>query len=137
MSKIKNAIETALESINGASHNTYGAKIYTFEQVAMILQDLLETASENGADIAGGTITQTQIDQLVALIEVRIDTNINNMSDSDIVDGDSIEMSISGGRATIEDIDVDKDNIISEAQYGIDDEINNWADRHGIVIEAE
>jgi hypothetical protein len=135
MSKVKQAIETALENVNNASRNTYGAKLYTFEQVAMVLTDLLETASEDGADIAGGKITQAQIDQLVALIEVRIDTNINNMHDSDIVDGDSIEMSISGGRATIEDIDVDKDNIISEAQYGIDDEISNWADRHGIVIE--
>jgi len=135
MSKVKQAIETALENVNNASRNTYGAKLYTFEQVAMVLTDLLETASEDGADIAGGKITQTQIDQLVALIEVRIDTNINNMHDSDIVDGDSIEMSISGGRATIEDIDVDKDNIISEAQYGMEDEITNWADRHGIVVE--
>ena len=135
MSKVKQAIETALENVNNASRNTYGAKLYTFEQVAMVLTDLLETASEDGADIAGGKITQAQIDQLVALIEVRIDTNINNMHDSDIVDGDSIEMSISGGRATIEDIDVDKDNIISEAQYGMDDEITNWADRHGIVVE--
>ena len=35
MSKVIPAIETALENINSASKNTYGAKVYTFDQVAM------------------------------------------------------------------------------------------------------
>jgi len=133
MSKVKEAIELALENVNNNVLNTYGARIYTFEQVAMVLQDILETANET--EVAGdgtGVVTLEMIDDLVEKIEARIDTNISDMSDSDIVDEDSIEMSISGGRASVESIDVDKDQIISEANYGIVDTITNWAERHGI-----
>ena len=133
MSKVKQAIETALECINGARRNTYGAEIYTAEQVTSILKDLLETASEDNT--AGVTVTREQLDKLLAKIEMRIDYNINNISDSDIVDSDSIEMTISGSRASIDNIDVDKDNIISEATYGIDDDIFDWADTVGIYTE--
>lgn len=134
MSKVKQAIETALENINSASRNTYGAKVYTFEQVAMILHDIYETAKETDE---GGTavLTPDMISDLVEKIEARIDANINNMSDSDVVDEDSLEVSISGNRASIDNIDVDRDQIISEATYGIDDTITNWAEHNGIYDE--
>ena len=131
MSKVKQAIEVALENINSASKNTYGAKLYTFDQVAMILQDIYETAKETDED-GIAVLTSEQIGQLVEMIEERIDSNINDMTDSDIVDSDSLDITISGGRVSIDSIDVDKDQIISEAQYGIDDEIYKWADRMGI-----
>ena len=131
MSKVKRAIEVALENINSASKNTYGAKLYTFDQVAMILQDIYETAKETDED-GIAVLTSEQIGQLIEMIEERIDSNINDMTDSDIVDSDSIEMSISGGRASVDNIDVDKDQIISDAVDGIDDEIYKWADRMGI-----
>ena len=136
MSKVKEAIELALENVNNNARNTYGARIYTFEQVAMVLQDILETANET--EVAGdgtGVVTLEMIGDLVEKIEARIDSNINDMRDSDIVDEDSIEMSISGGRASVESIDVDKDQIVSDANYGIDDTITNWAQRHGIFNE--
>jgi hypothetical protein len=134
MSKVKQAIETALENISNATSNTYGAKLYTFDQVAMILQDIYATATETDED-GIAVLTPDMIGDLVEKIEARIDTNINDMSDSDIVDEDSIEMSISGGRASVESIDVDKDQIVSDANYGIDDTITNWAQRHGIFNE--
>ena len=134
MSKVKQAIETALVQINSASANTFGARIYTFEQVAMILQDILETATETNED-GLPVVTRDMIDDLIEKIEARIDSNINDMSDSDIVDDDSIEMSISGGRATVENVDIDKDQIVSEANYGVDDTIRQWAERHGIFSE--
>jgi len=134
MSKVKQAIEVALENINSASKNTYGAKVYTFEQVAMILQDIYETAKEtdeNGIAV----LTSEQIGQLVEMIEERIDSNIGDMSESDIVDSDSLDITISGGRVSIDSIDVDKDQIISDAQYGIDDTITDWADKNGLSVE--
>jgi hypothetical protein len=136
MSKVKEAIELALENVNNNARNTYGARIYTFEQVAMVLQDILETANET--EVAGdgtGVVTRDAMDDLVEKIEARIDSNINDMNDSDIIDEDSIEMSISGGRASVDNIDVDKDQIISEANYGVDDTIRQWADRNGIFSE--
>ena len=57
------------------------------------------------------------------------------MSESDIVDSDSLDITISGGRVSIDSIDVDKDQIISDATYGIDDIITNWAEHNGIYNE--
>ena len=131
MSNVKEGIQIAIENVKSAAGNTYGAKVYTFDQVAMILQDIYETAKETDEN-GMAVLTSEQIGQLIEMIEERIDSNINDMTDSDIVDSDSIEMSISGGRASVDNIDVDKDQIISEAQYGIDDEIYKWADRMGI-----
>jgi hypothetical protein len=135
MSKVKEAIEKAIEKVNNAGINTYGASIYTFNQVHTILQDLLETANEDTDETAGAVVTHADVERLVARIEERIDKNIHSMSDSDIVDEDSIEISLGGGRYSIENIDCDKDQIISEATYGIDDEIAGWAYDLKIVIE--
>ena len=133
MSKVKQAIETALEQINKASTNTYGARIYTFEQVQSVLNDLLETASE---DTAGGTVlTKELVTALVGEIEDLITNNIDGMSDTDMVDQDSIEMSLSGGRYTVDNIDCDKDNISDEAVYGLEQTIYDWAGANDIEIE--
>ena len=131
MSKVKQAIETALENVSNATSNTYGAKLYTFDQVAMILQDLLDGVIEDDTN-TNGFVTAEQLEDLAEMIGERIDGNINDMHDSDIIDEDSIEMSISGGRATVEDITVDKDNIIDNARCNIDDTIASWAAKHGI-----
>jgi hypothetical protein len=136
MSKIKQAIETAVAQINMASRNTYGAKIYTFEQVTLILDDLLETLSEDGSEATQSvTITQEQIDELIESIEQRIDGNINKMDTNDIVDEDSIEITLSGGRYTVDNIDANTDNIVTEAQYGIDDVVTGWALTNNLIAE--
>jgi hypothetical protein len=129
MSKVKEAIKTALEQVNNASHNTYGAKIYTFDQVAMILQDIMATADED-EDIAGGTVTSTDMYELVEALEERICDNIDGISESDIVDSDSLEASISGTR-----VSVDKDLIVNEAQANLDDTVREWLYKHKILIE--
>ena len=136
MSKVKESIETAIENVNNAGHNTYGATIYTHSQVLAILQDLLDGVNEDAeAETTGAVLTQTDIDELVEALEDRIDTNINDISDSDIVDSDSLEASIYNSRLTIESIDIDKSNIISEAQYNLEEVINKWAYEHKLVIQ--
>jgi len=135
MSKILEAIKTAQTNVSKAAVNTYGARIYDFEQVCKILEDLYEVASEDGAEQTQvGTITQSEIDELIESIEDRIDGNINKMDDTDIVDEDSIEISLSGGRYTIDNIDANKDNIVSEASYGIDDVVTGWAEKNKLIV---
>jgi hypothetical protein len=131
MSKVKQAIELALENVNNNARNTYGAKIYTFEQVAMILQDILEGINEDGEE-SNGFITDEQLEDLADMVAERIDGNISDMNESDMIDESSLEASISGGRVSIESLDVDKDNIISEAQCNMDDTIASWAAKHGL-----
>ncbi len=134
MSKVKEAIKTALEQVNNASHNTYGAKIYTLDQVAMILQDIMATADED-EDTAGGTVTSTDMYELVEALEERICDNIDGISESDIVDSDSLEASIYNGRFTVESIDVDKELVVNEAQANLDDTVREWLYKHKILIE--
>ena len=134
MSKVKQAIETALVQINSASANTFGARIYTFEQVQAVLKDLLEVASENSTD-EGVVLTKSMITHLVGEIEDLVTNNLDNMSDTDIVDQDSIEMSLSGGRYSVDNIDCDKDLIASEAVDSLEQTIYDWADENGIDIQ--
>lgn len=136
MSNVKEGIQIAIENVKSAAGNTYGAKVYTFDQVQMILQDLLETANEESEGNSPGVITKDDIDELVEAIEERIDSNINDISDSDIIDEDSLEASISRGRISIESLDVDKDNIISEAQYNMLQTVLEWAYDKKLLIEG-
>jgi len=135
MSKILEAIKTAQTNVSKAAVTTYGSRIYDFEQVCKILEDLYEVASEDGADIAGGTITQEKIDELVQSIEERIDGNINKIDHSDIVDEDSLELTLSSGRYTVDNMDVNTDLIVTEAQYGIDDVVTGWALTNNLIAE--
>jgi len=135
MSKILEAIKTAQTNVSKAAVNTYGARIYDFEQVCKILEDLYEVASEDGAEQTQvGTITQSEIDELIESIEERIDGNINKMDETDILDEDSIEISLSGGRYSVDNMDANKDFIITEAQYGIDDVVTSWAEKNKLIV---
>lgn len=132
MSKVKQAIETALENVSNATSNTYGAKLYTFDQVAMILQDLLETASEDSDGDTTNSLTMELITGLVGTIDDLVSDNIDNMCDSDIIDQDTLEASISGGRVNIEGIDLNKSSIVDEATYNLERTILEWAQENGL-----
>jgi len=135
MSKILEAIKTAQTNVSKAAVNTYGARIYDFEQVCKILEDLYEVASEDGATEGGTVLTKELVTALVGEIEDLVTNNIDGMSDTDMVDQDSIEMSLSGGRYTVDNIDCDKDNISDEAVYGLEQTIYDWAGANDIEIE--
>jgi hypothetical protein len=99
----------------------------------MILQDIMATADE---DNTGGTVlTKAMITHLVGEIEDLITNNIDGISDTDIVEQDSIEMSLSGGRYSVDNIDCDKDLIASEATYNLAQTIYDWAEQNDIEIE--
>ena len=132
MSKVKQAIETALENVSNATSNTYGAKLYTFDQVAMILQDLLETASEDSDGDTTNSLTMELITGLVGTIDDLVSDNIDNMCDSDIIDQDTLEASISGGRVNIDGIDLNKSSIVDEATSNLERTILEWAQENGL-----
>jgi hypothetical protein len=100
----------------------------------MILQDIMATADED-EDTAGGTVTSVDMYELVEALEERICDNIDGISESDIVDSDSLEASIYNGRFTVESIDVDKELVVNEAQANLDDTVREWLYKHKILIE--
>lgn len=135
MGKVKQAIEKAIECVNNAGHNTYGANIYTFTQVQKILNDLLEVASEDTDDTGGLPVDKAMIGELVDSISDLIVNNIDDMSDNDIVDETSLELSLSGGRYNIDNLDCDKEAIASEASYNLEGTITEWAVSNGLLAE--
>jgi len=135
MSKILEAIKTAQTNVSKAAVNTYGARIYDFEQVCKILEDLYEVASEDGATTGGTVLTRELVTALVGEIDDLVTGNIDNLSDTDIVDQDSIEMSLSSGRYSVDNIDCDKDLISTEAIDGLEQTIYDWAAANDIEIE--
>jgi hypothetical protein len=135
MGKVKQAIEKAIENIKSATHNTYGARIYDNNQVILILNDLLEVASEDAEDTGGLPVDKAMIGELVDSISDLIVNNIDDMSDNDIVDETSLELSLSGGRYNIDNLDCDKEAIASEASYNLEGTITEWAVSNGLLAE--
>jgi hypothetical protein len=98
----------------------------------MILQDLLETASEDSDGDTTNSLTMELITCLVGTIDDLVTDNIDNMCDSDIIDEDTLEASISGGRVSIEGIDLDKSSIVDEATSNLERTILEWAQVNGL-----
>jgi hypothetical protein len=135
MSKnVNKTIQTTINEIRKATVSAFGARYYEADQVIAILNNLMKDIGEDDdEDQNGPVITQSLIDTLVESIEEQIENNIDNLSDSDIVDEDSIEITLSSGRYSIDNIDCDKENIKDEAKGNIEDCIKTWAYENKIV----
>jgi hypothetical protein len=135
MSKVKQAIEKAIENVNVNTRSTYGAHIYTAPQLRDILNDLLKVASEDGTDAGSAVLTRELITGLVGEIEDLVETNIDDINETNIIDEDSIEISLGGGRYTVDNIDVNKAQIVEDAVYNLERQITKWATDNGLTIE--
>jgi hypothetical protein len=140
MSKIKEAIKEVQKNVSSAAINTYGAHIYDFEQVCEILEGLYDVVCEEEGgdddDATTDTITRGDIDELIGAIEERIAYNVMAMNGTDILDEDSLEISLSGGSYTMDSLTVDRAYISSEAQDGIDDIVNEWCYENKIILDG-
>ena len=135
---INEVFEKAINEIKGQS--MYAGQFYSPQGVVAIIEDIQKRVVGNnviGVIPGDATITVTTDDvyELVNALEERISDNIDGINESDIVDTDSLEASISGNRISIDSIDVDKDLIVNEAQYNLDDTITKWMDDHKILIK--
>ena len=133
---INEVFEQSIKAIKGQP--MYAGQFYSPEGVIAIIKDIQKKVVGNG--VIGVTtdtnpLTRRDISALVEALEERIADNINDISESDIVDADSLEATISNGRVTIDNLDVDKGPICDEAIYGIEDTVREWLYDHKILIE--
>ena len=123
MSKVNKAIETTISEVKKYATQPYGARLYSWESVIDLLRNL-QTDDEDTDTPAG--LNDEQIESLASYISRKVEDSIQSMDDTDIVDSDSIEMSIYRGNATVESIDVDKNNIVAAATDDIESAIHEW-----------
>jgi len=139
MSKIKEAIKEVQKNVSRAAISTYGAHIYDFEQVCEILEGLYDVVCEEEGgddDTTTATITRVDIAELIGAIEEHIAYNVMAMNGTDILDEDSLEISLSGGSYTMNPLTVDRDYISSAAQDGIDVIVNEWCYENKIILDG-
>ena len=116
------------------SLGTYKGQFYSPEGVVAIIRDLQskvvgnETAGEPGQLL----ITHEMRDRLEEMINDQINEAINGLNSSDVIDSDSIEMSISGRQATIDNVDIDTNLLEDEITYHTDGTVTEWLNEFNI-----
>ena len=116
------------------SLGTYKGQFYSPEGVVAIIRDLQskvvgnETAGEPGQLL----ITREMRDRLEEMINNQISEAITGLNSTDVIDNDSIEMSISGRQATIDNVDIDTNLLEDEITYHTDGTVTEWLNEFNI-----
>lgn len=150
MSNIKTAVETAISNIKQVADNPYSASTYTVGEVLMLLSSLLADAEPAGTQILSGTtshthvtlsprvqkigITEEQWDDLYENIRDHITATADDLSGDDVIDRDSLEVSISGQYAAVENVSIDSSNISDAINEDIETVLNDWLRKHDITL---
>jgi hypothetical protein len=130
MSKVKKAIETTISEVKKYATQPYGARLYSWESVIELLQRLqTDTGAEDNTP-QHFVLNDKQIESLATYISDRVEDSIEGMDQSDIIDSDSIEMSIYRGSANLESFDVNKNSIVAVATNDIQTAIEEWFAPH-------
>jgi len=65
-------------------------------------------------------------DRLEEMINDQINEAIDGLNSSDVIDSTSIEMSINGSHATIDNVDIDNSILYDEISYNTDGTVTEW-----------
>ena len=120
---MKKTIEQTVAAVKNAP-----GSMYTREDVISLLSNLQTTNSITSLD-------PQIIKDLCDAISDEIRDNLKGMDSSDVVDTSSAEFSLSYNEVCLECVDIDTDNIVSEALNNIDDVIEEFFEK--LTEEAE
>ena len=150
MSNIKTAVETAISNIKQVADNPYSASTYTVGEVLMLLSSLLADAEPAGNQLLSGTtshthvaltpksqsigITEEQLDDLYENLRQHITATAYDLSGDDVIDKDSLEISISGQYASVENVSIDTDTISDAINEDIETVLNDWLRKNDITL---
>ena len=151
MSSIKTAVETAISNIKQVADNPYSASTYTVGEVLMLLSSLLADAEPAGIQVSGTSththvtlsprkseprpyITEDQFDDLYENLREHITAVADDLSGDDVIDKDSLEISISGQYASVENVSIDSCNISDAINEDIETVLNDWLRKHDITL---
>ena len=128
----KQVFEQAIKEIQAAG--TYKGQFYSPEGVVAIIKDIQskvvsnETAGETGQLL----ITHEMRHRLEEMINDQINEAIDGLNSSDVIDSTSIEMSINGSHATIDNVDIDTSMLYDEISYHTDGTVTEWMNEFNI-----
>jgi len=125
MSKANAVIQETINEVRKYCSTIYRARLYSYDSVIDILERIKNDIDEDDTDMPV-KLTKDQIESLAGYIGDKVETAIQSMDDTDMIDSDSIEMSIYRGSANVESIDVDKSNIADTATGEIESAIIEW-----------
>ena len=129
---IKEVFEKSIKEIQTAG--LYKGQFYSPEGVIAIIKDIQskvvgnETAGEPGQLL----ITREMRDRLEEMINDQINEAIDGLNSSDVIDSTSIEMSINGSHATIDNVDIDNSILYDEISYNTDGTVTEWMNEFNI-----
>ena len=136
---INEVFEQSIKAIKGQT--MYSAGFYSSDGVIEIIKDIQKKVVGN--NVIGvvpdnqhtlPTITQNMRDRLVDMIDDQISEGLNSLSTNDVIDASSIEMSISGGSATLDNIDIDTDAMHGEITWHTSSTVEDWLNEYGIQV---
>ena len=137
---INEVFEKAINEIKGQS--MYAGQFYSPQGVVSILEDIQKkVVGNNVIGVVGDnqhtlpTITQEMRDRLVDMIDDQIQNGLDNIDHSDIIDQSSLEVTINGNRATIDNLDLDTANIHGEITWHTSTTVEDWLNEYGIEVE--
>ena len=139
----KAIFDEAIAKIKNQETELYSGGIYTTDQVIRIVTHIYDrlvvggvttALTDNGIGVTKPILTKEMYDNLIERIEETVGNSIENLDGDGLIDKDSIELSISGREVSIENFDIDLDQVSSEATWGISSEVHDWAEEYGITI---
>ena len=146
MSSIKTAVETAISNIKQVADNPYSASTYTVGEVLILLSSLLADAEPAGTTSHTHVtlspkvqktrvgITEDVWDDLYENLRQHISAVADDLSATEVIDIDSIEMSISGQYASVENVSIDSAIISDAINEDIETVLNDWLRKHDITL---
>ena len=78
---------------------------YSVEQVIKLINDI---------DDEGGSFDAEKLERLIERVEDEVDSRLNRMDSSDLVDFDSAEFELNGNEISLQCVEVDASNIVEE-----------------------
>ena len=137
---INEVFEQSIKAIKGQT--MYSAGFYSSDGVIEIIKDIQKkVVGNNVIGVVGDnqhtlpTITQEMRDRLVDMIDDQIQNGLDNIDHSDIIDQSSLEVTINGNRATIDNLDLDTANIHGEITWHTSTTVEDWLNEYGIEVE--
>ena len=131
---INEVFEKAIKEIQSAG--MYKGQFYSPDGVVAIIKDIQKNVVGNNVI---GVVTGEQVlitrgmrDRLEEMINEQISEAINGLNSTDVIDNDSIEMSISGRQATIDNVDIDTNLLEDEITYHTDGTVTEWMNEFNI-----
>ena len=129
---INEVFEQSIKAIK--TQPMYAGQFYSPEGVVAIIKDIQSKVVGNGPAGEPGQllITREMRDRLEEMINDQINEAIDRLNSSDVIDSTSLEISINGSHANIDNVDIDNSMLYDEISYNTDGTVTEWMNTFNI-----